>query len=337
MKTVCLKKPGEFELLTTETPIQKVSETLVKVHRVGICGTDIHAYHGRQPFFSYPRILGHELGLEVLNPDPINPGLSKGDRCSLEPYFNCGTCIACRSGKPNCCTSLNVFGVHSDGGMRSVISVPTHKLHSSKKLSFDQLALVETLGIGAHAVERAAIKANEYVLIIGAGPIGLSVIQFAQAANAHVVVMDISESRLNFCSNYLKVKATLKPSENELDELKSHGNGDLPTVVIDATGNPKSMAKAFDFPAHGGRLLFVGLFQGDVTFNDPHFHRRELTLLASRNALAKNFEDIIHKIESGIIDTTPWITHRLKLDQIPNEFNNLSKDPSAIKIMVEVD
>ncbi len=337
MKTVCLKKPGAFELLSTEEPIQKAGETLVKVHRVGICGTDIHAFHGRQPFFNYPRILGHELGLEVISPDPTNPGLSKGDKCSLEPYFNCGTCIACRAGKPNCCTSLNVFGVHSDGGMRSVISVPTHKLHCSKKLSCDQLALVETLGIGAHAVERAAVKANEYVLIIGAGPIGLSVIQFAQAAKAQVVVMDISESRLNFCKQYLNVKATLKPGEKQLEELKSFGNGDLPTVVIDATGNPKSMAQAFDFPAHGGRLLFVGLFQGDVTFNDPNFHRRELTLLASRNALPKNFKEIIHQIESGIIDTTPWITHRLTLDQIPTEFSKLSKDPSAIKIMVEVD
>jgi 2-desacetyl-2-hydroxyethyl bacteriochlorophyllide A dehydrogenase len=337
MKTVCLKKPGELELISTQEPIQKSGETLVKVHRIGICGTDIHAFHGRQPFFSYPRILGHELGLEVISPDPINPTLKIGDKCSLEPYFNCGTCIACRSQKPNCCTSLNVFGVHSDGGMRSVISVPSHKLHCSKKLTYDQLALVETLGIGAHAVERAAIKAKEYVLVIGAGPIGLSVIQFAQAAKAHVVVMDISESRLQFCTKFLNVASTLKPSENQIEELKSFGNGDLPTVVIDATGNPKSMSQAFEFPCHGGRILFVGLFQGDVTFNDPNFHRRELTLLSSRNSLPKNFKDIIQQIESGIIDTTPWITHRLKLDQVPEQFSQISKDPSLIKIMVQVD
>jgi 2-desacetyl-2-hydroxyethyl bacteriochlorophyllide A dehydrogenase len=336
MKTVRLNEPGKFEFLDTAEPIQGPDETLVRVHRIGVCGTDIHAFHGRQPFFSYPRILGHELGLEVINPG-INPqGLSVGDKCSLEPYFNCGHCIACRSGKPNCCTQLNVFGVHSDGGMRSIISVPTRKLHRSNRLTYDQLALVETLGIGAHAVERAAIKPSEFVLVIGAGPIGLSVIQFALASGANVAVMDISESRLSFCKTNLGVKATLSPGEHQIEALKAIGNGDLPTVVFDATGNSKSMAQSFEFPAHGGRIVFVGLFQGDVTFNDPNFHRRELTLLASRNALPDTFLDIIALIESGKINTTPWITHRLNLNKVNSEFARLSKDPTAIKIIVEV-
>ena len=220
--------------------------------------------------------------------------------------------------------------------MRSIISVPTRKLHRSNRLTYDQLALVETLGIGAHAVERAAIKPSEFVLVIGAGPIGLSVIQFALASGANVAVMDISESRLSFCKTNLGVKATLSPGEHQIEALKAIGNGDLPTVVFDATGNSKSMAQSFEFPAHGGRIVFVGLFQGDVTFNDPNFHRRELTLLASRNALPDTFLDIIALIESGKINTTPWITHRLNLNKVNSEFATLSKDPTAIKIMVEV-
>jgi len=336
MKTVRLAEPGKFEFFETSEPKQNALETVVKVHRIGICGTDIHAFNGRQPFFTYPRILGHELGVEVVKLGDDAHDFKIGDKCSLEPYFNCGRCIACNSGKPNCCTQLNVFGVHSDGGMRSLISVPTHKLHCSKLLNYDQLALVETLGIGAHAVDRARIQSGEFVLVIGAGPIGLSVIQFVQANSARLAVMDISDTRLSFCKTHLGVKDTLKPGDTQLEVLKAIGKGDLPTLVIDATGNPKSMIQAFDFPAHGGRIVFVGLYQGDISFNDPNFHRRELTLLASRNALPDNFNQIIKAIEDGKINTTPWITHRTTLDQISSEFSSLTKDPSAIKIMVDV-
>lgn len=336
MLQIVLEKPGNFIANEGPEPTPKPGDAIVRVHRIGVCGTDLHAFAGNQPFFSYPRILGHELGVEVIDPGSEAHGLKPGDRCSVEPYINCGTCVACRRGKPNCCTSLNVLGVHSDGGMRSRLAVPARKLHRSAKLDYEQLALVETLSIGAHAVERAEIKPDDFVLVIGAGPIGLSVIQFALVTGATLAVMDVSESRLAFCREKLGVKHPLTPAESPA-RLKDIGHGDLPTIVIDATGNAKSMAGTFDLIAHGGRIVFVGLFQGAVTFNDPNFHRREITVCASRNAVPQTFRDIIALIEAGRIDTRPWITHRLALADLPKVFfKEISGNPAVLKAMVEV-
>ncbi len=337
MRQVTLQEPGKFTGTTTALePTISSGEALVRVHRIGVCGTDLHAYTGRQPFFEYPRVLGHELGVEVIDPGDTPNGLKAGDRCSVEPYLNCGTCIACRRGKPNCCTSLKVLGVQTDGGMGDLLAVPTRKLHRSEKLAYDQLALVETLGIGAHAVERAEPTSDDFILVIGAGPIGLSVIQFALITGAKVAVMDISESRMGFCLDQMGVTHTVMAGEGAADELTKIGGGDLPTIVIDATGNPKSMAGAFELPANGGRIVYVGLFQGELAFNDPNFHRRELTVCASRNALPETFTSIIAAMEDGRIDTTPWITHRVALADLPEKFEEISKDPALLKGMIEI-
>ena len=337
MLTIILEKPGQFAAADRPEPAAAPGTALVRVHRIGVCGTDLHAFAGKQPFFTYPRVLGHELGVEVIDPGDEPHGLRAGDRCSVEPYLNCGTCIACRRGKPNCCTGLQVLGVHTDGGMRPLLRVPARKLHPSAKLDYDQLALVETLGIGAHAVERAAPTKDDFILVIGAGPIGLSVIQFAKVSGATLAVMDVSDPRLEFCRQQLGVAHTLKPGATATEELKCIGGGDLPTCVIDATGNPGSMNGCFDLPAHGGRIVFVGLFQGDVTFNDPNFHRRELTVMGSRNALPATFRDVIRLVESGQVDTRPWITHRFKLADTPAVFPaHIANNPAVLKAMIEV-
>ena len=229
------------------------------------------------------------------------------------------------------------MGVHVDGGMRPLIAVPARKLHPSARLDYDQLALVETLGIGAHAVERAAIGPEEFVLVIGAGPIGLSVIQFVLVTGATLAVMDISDQRLAFCRNQLGVRHTLAPAGDPSAQLRRVGGGDLPTVVIDATGNAKSMAGTFELAAPGGRIVFVGLFQGDVTFNDPNFHRRELSLHASRNAAPQTFREIIRLVENGRVDTKPWITHRLPLAEVPALFpTQIAGNPEVLKAVIEV-
>ncbi len=336
MIQIALEKPGHFIATEGPSPGQAPGEALVRVHRIGVCGTDLHAFAGRQPFFNYPRILGHELGVEVIDPGSEPHGLNPGDRCSVEPYLNCGRCIACRAGRSNCCAELMCLGVHIDGGMRPEIVVPARKLHRSRRLSYDQLALVETLGIGAHAVERADITPNDFVLVIGAGPIGLSVSQFVQVRGARLAVMDVKESRLDFCRQQFKGAHTLVAGPDAVDQIRGIGGGDLPTVVIDATGSAASMAGTFDLPAQGGRIVFVGLFQGDVSFNDPNFHRRELTILASRNALPNNFVEIIALIEAGRINITPWITHRFALADTPQRFPEIAADPGVIKAVIEV-
>jgi 2-desacetyl-2-hydroxyethyl bacteriochlorophyllide A dehydrogenase len=338
MKTLVLQQPGQ--LIITDRPVLTElprGHALVQVKRVGICGTDWHAYRGKQPFFSYPRVLGHELAVVVESVNDDNSDIKRGDLCAVEPYLNCGTCIACRRGKTNCCTHLKVLGVHTDGGMTEKIVIPTHKLHRSNRLSPEQLALVETLGIGCHAVSRAKIEAGENVLIIGAGPIGLSVIPFVQSAGGRPIVADLSKDRLDAARTLMKVESTLLAGPDLIDRVKEQTDQDLPTVVIDATGHPGSMQSTFDLVAPGGRIVFVGLFQGDVTFNDPNFHRRETTLLASRNALGNDFKRIIDLIETGRVDTTPWITHRCSLEQFPQRINEWIKPESKVlKAMIEV-
>ena len=336
MIQIALETPGRFIAVDGPRPRPAPGEALVRVHRIGVCGTDLHAFAGRQPFFNYPRILGHELGVEVVDPGSDPNGLEAGDRCSVEPYLNCGRCIACRAGRSNCCADLKTLGVHIDGGMRPEVVVPARKLHRSRTLTYDQLALVETLGIGAHAVERAQIGPDDFVLVIGAGPIGLSVSEFVQVRGATLAVMDVRQSRLDFCRRQIATAHTLAAGSDAVDELRSIGGGELPTVVMDATGSAASMAGTFDLPAQGGRIVFVGLFQGDVNFNDPNFHRRELTLLASRNARPGNFREIIALIESGRIDIHPWITHRFDLADTPKRFPETAANPDVIKTVIAV-
>jgi 2-desacetyl-2-hydroxyethyl bacteriochlorophyllide A dehydrogenase len=338
VQIIRLEEPGRLILTATE-PADSLApgEARVRVQRIGVCGTDIHAFNGKQPFFTYPRILGHELGVEVIETGAGVTNVQPGDRCSVEPYLNCQKCIACRRGKPNCCTSIQVLGVHTDGGMREQFILPARKLHPSAELTLDQLALVETLGIGAHAVQRTAVAGDEFVLVIGAGPIGLAVTQFVIEAGAQVIVLDINDARLEFCRQTLGAHQTINGANADVAAaLRELTGGDLPTAVFDATGSPRSMAAAFEYPAHGGRLTFVGLFQGDVTFNDPNFHRRELTLLASRNALPEDFTRIIRLIETGRIDTTPWITHRAPFAAAADVFPSWVKpETGVIKAMIE--
>jgi 2-desacetyl-2-hydroxyethyl bacteriochlorophyllide A dehydrogenase len=222
--------------------------------------------------------------------------------------------------------------------MREEILVPARKLHPSARLDLEQLALVETLAIGAHAVARSGLAQGEFALVVGAGPIGLSVVQFALEAGAEVIVLDLNATRLAFCRRALGVRHTIDSGrENALEALLRITDGDLPGAVFDATGNPKAMAESFAYPAPGGRLVLVGLYAGEISFSDPHFHRRELTLLASRNALPEDFPRIIRLIEGGRIDTAPWITHRAPLDGLVGAFPAWTRpETGVIKAMIEV-
>ncbi len=337
MQTIVLEQPGKFVLTDTAAPAQRApNEAVVRVRRIGICGTDLHAYRGRQPFFSYPRILGHELGVEVLEAPPNEGGIQPGDRCAVEPYLNCGHCVACRRGKTNCCTTLKCLGVHADGGMRETIVVPVHKLHRSEVLSLDQLALVETLGIGAHAVSRGQVAPDDTVLVVGAGPIGLATAQFAMLAGARVAVLDLQAGRLEFCRRALGVAHAVLAEGDPLQQLCDTFDSELPLKVFDATGNAASMQRSFMLVANGGTLVLVGLVQGDLHFNDPEFHRRELTVLSSRNSTADDFRRIIQLMEQGRIDTTPWITHRAPFAGMIGEFERwLQPETGVVKAMVE--
>lgn len=337
MRAMRLETPGQWLPVRMEEPHEPGSEeALVRIRKVGVCGTDFHAFRGEQPFFSYPRILGHELSVEILAVGSQEHGLAAGMRCAVEPYFNCGHCPTCRRGKPNCCVNLKVFGVHIDGGMREMALVPLTKLHPSSVLTFEQLALVEPLSIGAHAVSRGVPMEGERVLVVGAGPIGLAVTQFTLLTGADVMVMDISPQRLAFCQRMWPQVMCLDGHDNPLATLQAVTGDDLPTLVFDATGNRQSMQAAFQYVAHGGRLVFVGLFQGDVTFYDPHFHQRELTLYSSRNATGTDFRHVMASLETGQINDALWITHRALSEHMTSAFEQwLDPKSGVIKAMIE--
>lgn len=337
MKSIALSEPFRFKLEDVPPPPPPGNDEIqVRVRQVGICGTDLHAFQGHQPFFTYPRVLGHELAVEILEigPTQLDHNLKAGDRCCVQPYLNCSICAACLRGNDNCCMNLQVLGVHRDGGMRELINVPLAKLHKSN-LSDDALAMVEMLSIGAHAVRRAKLIAGEYVLIIGIGPIGLGVALSAFHAGARVILADISDWRLSFAQKHLGIEYRVDAKQNVIEQLHAIIPDDLPTAVFDATGNAKSMQQSFSYVGHGGRLTFVGLFPGDVTFNDPEFHRRELSLLASRNATAQDFRAAMELLERNAIDPTAWLTYRTSPEQMIREFAHwLSPEAQLVKSML---
>jgi 2-desacetyl-2-hydroxyethyl bacteriochlorophyllide A dehydrogenase len=338
MHALCLEAPKTFreiELTLPQAPGPGLA--LVRVHRVGICGTDISAYLGKMPFVTYPRILGHELGVEVLAVGDGVTDVKPGDRCSVEPYINDPDSYASRRGRPNCCEKLQVLGVHTDGGMRQEFIVPARKLHVGSDLSFEQLALVETLAIGCHAVSRSGLTGEETCLIIGAGPIGLATLEFVKLSGAKTAVADLSRSRLDFCRRQMQVENVLQPAEQFESRLREIFGGNLPDVVIDATGNPQSMTAAFGLIAHGGRLVYVGLTGEEIRFRHSAFHRPEGTLLCSRNALPADFTRIISLLQAGRINTAPWITHRCSLAELPDTMPGLLHSESGtIKAIVSV-
>jgi 2-desacetyl-2-hydroxyethyl bacteriochlorophyllide A dehydrogenase len=337
MKTLVCQSPGNLEFINSQQPELKKGHALLRIHRIGICGTDLHAYEGTQPYFTYPRILGHELAAELVDADDAT-GFEIGELVTIMPYFNCGNCIACRSGKPNCCVHMQVCGVHTDGGMREFLSVPSYSLLHGHGLGADELALTEPLAIGAHAVSRAAIQQGEWALVVGAGPIGLGIIALAAIAGANLIVLDVNESRLSFCRNQLPVKHTINAAGADVTALlKEYTGGDMPTVVIDATGNLNAINNAFQYLAHGGRYVLVGLQKDDILVNHPEFHKREATLMSSRNAVKKDFEFVIDCIKDQRIKPLNFITHRVSFGKTIDEFAGwLNPANGVIKAMVEI-
>jgi len=335
MKSLVLQQPGSLAWMNVAEPKPAAGEAFVRVRRCGVCGTDIHALAGKQPFFNYPRRLGHELCVEVISA-PVNSGLSAGQLCAVEAYYFCGVCPACRAGKTNCCKHLKVLGVHIDGGHAPQLCVPVDKLHRASALSPEQIALVEPLVIGAHGVERSAAKDGEPTVIIGMGPIGLAAAIFAKAAGANLVCVDVQAERLNFACEKMQLGQAMPADADLADTLQTHF-GQLPSVVIDATGNPASMRGTFQLAEHGGRIVFLGLFIGELTFDDPNFHRRELTLMASRAGLTGTFREVIRLMETKKIDALPLITHRFAFAETAERLPQIHREPGLVKAMIDFD
>ena len=341
MQALQLEKPHHLRFIDVPQPeAPGPGEAVVAVRAVGICGTDYGGFLGKMPFFSYPRIPGHELGVEVVAVGPGVTNVAVGDRCCVEPYINCQQCHSCKRGLTNCCEHHQTLGVHCDGGLRPLFTVPARKLHRSPTLAHEQNALVETLAIGCHAIDRGAPTSAETVLVIGAGPIGLSAVEFAKLSGARVIVIDRVAARLAFVRERMGITDTLLATggASDLDAVRELTDGRFCEVVVDATGSNASMGEALAYCAFGGRLVFVGITQAEVSFpHAPVMHRRELSILASRNALSRDFTRIIGLIEAGRINTAPWITHRIPFADAIRIFPTLIEPTSGvIKGVIEI-
>jgi threonine dehydrogenase-like Zn-dependent dehydrogenase len=330
MKSLICVEPGSFVYVEQQMPLIEPGYSLLKIKHIGVCGTDLHAFDGTQPFFTYPRVLGHELAAEYVSGDA--PGISVGDLVTVIPYIHCTVCIACRAGKTNCCSSLKVCGVHVDGGMREFFKVPSNLVIKNNGLSLEQLALVEPLSIGAHAVERAAIQEGENILVMGGGPIGMGVVQFAILKKAHVILLDMNQDRLDFCLKHFPEVTVINGLKEDVKErLSSLTQGEMPAVVFDATGNLHAINNGFSLMSQAARYILVGLQLKEISLSHPEFHKREGTLMSSRNATKQDFEYVMDCISKGMIQPHNMITHYLEFDQVASEFKSLS-DP-AQKVM----
>lgn len=336
MNTVICRAPGELVLERQAVPERGAGEVLVRVRRVGICGTDMHIYRGVQPYLKYPRVMGHELAGEVAEADPAT-GLTAGDAIYVTPYLACGHCAACRKGHPNACMNIQVLGVHRDGALTEYLNVPEGFVFKADGVSLDEAAMVEFLAIGRHAVRRGAVQAGQSVLVVGAGPIGLAVALFSRLAGGIVAAIDGREDRLAFARQHLGVVHTISLAEDVPARVKALTGGDGYDVVFDCTGNPAAMEAGFLHLAHGGRYVLVSIVSSDITFSDPEFHKRETTLLGSRNALPEDFEGVLDAMRSGLVPSAALNTHKARLEDLPATFEGwMDPDAGVIKAIVEI-
>ncbi|GKV95673.1 zinc-binding alcohol dehydrogenase family protein [Pectobacterium aroidearum] len=310
MNTLICQEPKKLVWKKREIPIPGEGETLIKIKSVGICGTDIHAWGGNQPFFSYPRVLGHEICGEVVDTGKNVHQFKKGQQVAVIPYVACQQCPACKSGRTNCCEKISVIGVHQDGGFSEYLAVPATNVLLAEGIDPQAAALIEPYAISAHAVRRAKVLQGEQVLVVGAGPIGLGAAAIAKADGAHVVVADTSAARREHVIAHLNLSVVDPSAEDFEAQLRAEFGGSLAEKVIDATGNQHAMNNTINLIRHGGSIVFVGLFKGDLQFSDPDFHKKETTMMGSRNATPEDFAKVGRLMSEGKLTAEMMLTHR---------------------------
>ena len=334
MRAIVCEEPHKLSVGTRHAPVPAPGEVLIRIRRVGLCGTDYHIFSGKHPYLQYPRVMGHELAgvVEVSSGGSLKPG----QIVTVNPYLACGRCVACRKGKPNCCVAIKVLGVHADGGMCELLAVPEASVIDATGLTLEQAAMVEFLAIGAHAVSRAKLSSGARVLVVGAGPIGVAAALFAQMDGAQVTIVDLRTSRLEYARDRLGLDPVIGSPEAVRAELAKRTDGEMFDCVFDATGNIRAMRSGLDYVAHGGTYVLVSVVKEEIGFPDPEFHKRETTLLASRNALSADFQRVVSSIKGGMIPTDALLTHTFPAVEAPLRVPELiANADSVLKAMVE--
>nr|WP_319490001.1 zinc-binding alcohol dehydrogenase family protein [uncultured Caproiciproducens sp.] len=324
MKALMLKEKELLEMVETEKPSCGDGQALIKVSAVSVCGSDIHAYKGENALLKFPRIMGHEVCGIIEEVKANTDGFEVGDKVILVPYLNCGKCIACRKGKTNCCSSLSVYGVHIDGAMAEYVAAPlTHIIKIAGDMDPRAAAVIEPFAISTHAVKRTGVKAGDIMLIAGAGPIGLGAAEIAKTFGAKVMLADVDAKRRAFVKENFDYDYILNPLDSDYrEQLEKATNGDYPDIILDSTGNSRSMENNVGYLSNGGRLVYVGICKGDLRISDVEFHKRETELLGSRGATKADFQYVIDCINAKKIDTRKFITHEAPFLQCKEAFDS---------------
>jgi 2-desacetyl-2-hydroxyethyl bacteriochlorophyllide A dehydrogenase len=334
LKAVVCDEPHKLSIGDRRAPTPGDGEVLIRIRRVGLCGTDYHIFSGKHPYLEYPRVMGHELAGVV--EAASGASFKNGQIVTVNPYLPCGRCIACRQGKPNCCAAIKVLGVHTDGGMCELVTVPESAVIDASALTLEQAAMVEFLAIGAHAVARARLTPGARALVVGAGPIGVAAALFAGLDGARVSVVDVRTSRLEYARSRLGLDPVSGSPEEIRAELAARTDGEMFDCVFDASGNIHAMRSGLDYVAHGGTYVLLSVVKEDIAFPDPEFHKRETTLLASRNALRADFQRVVRSIGDGTIPTDALLTHTFPAIEAPSRIPQLiAGADSVLKAMME--
>lgn len=332
MKAVQVPQAHELRIIEQERPaVMHADDVLVKIKRVGICGSDMHIYHGTNPLATYPRIVGHEVAGEVAEVGSAVKGLQVGDHVVVEPINYCGKCYACRKGRPNVCEKLSVFGVHEDGGMREYAVLPEKQLHPvNKELSWDEIVLAEPYTIGAQAVWRGNVEAGDTVLIQGCGPIGICILKLAKIAGAHVFMTDLSEERMAFAKESGADEVINAGKESVKDRILELTAGTGPNVVIDAVGMPATVELSIDLVSPAGYVVVLGFDERPSAIPQLPITKKEITIVGSR-LQTNQFSKVVELLNSGELRSAGLITHKFALDDVQEAFNYVENNPDKVR------
>jgi len=335
VKALQVVRPNQLAAIEKAMPaIEREDDVLVKIRCVGICGSDMHIYHGESPVATYPRVLGHEVVGEVVETGAAVEGLRPGDKVVVEPIVTCGSCYACLSGRHNVCVNLEVYGVHRDGGFQEYLALPRRCVHKvDDRLSWEEAVLIEPFTIGAQAVSRGDVREGDIVFIMGAGPIGLCTLQVAKLRGAFCIISDLSDEKLEYAVS-LGADATINPLRADVrEEVLAITEGYGPNVTIDAVCTVQTFEQAVELTSAAGRVVVLGFGPEPSRIAQLAITRKELTIAGSRLQTNK-FPEVIEWFGNGKIKPQSFVTHRFPFERAAEAIGLIETHPQDVRKVI---
>ena len=338
MKGLIISKPGEIEVVELDMPDPGHGEVLLKIKYVGFCGSDLGTYLGRNPMVQYPRIPGHEISAEIIGQGPGVPqDITTGTPVTVVPYTSCGKCPSCRRGREHACRYNQTLGVQRDGAMREYMTVPWQKILQAASLIDRELAMVEPLTVGFHAIGRAGVTRSDTVMVMGCGMIGAGAIAGATDRGATVIAVDIDDHKLVMAKK-MGARFLINSKESDLHHLLVElTGGDGPDVVVEAAGSPATYRTAVDEVAFTGRVVCIGYSGEEVSFATRLFVQKEMDILGSRNATAEDFRNVVTYMGKGHFPAASLVSHEVNLAGAGQALQQWADDPGKVmKILLNL-